>query len=133
VLAELGNPDMRTPIAQALAYPERISSGVEPLDLLAVAALHFEPPDFDRFPCLGLAYQALRDGEGAPAALNAANEVAVQRFLEGRLGFVDIPRLIARVMERTPASRLDSLDDVLATDAAARRMAERIAEEMKQP
>jgi 1-deoxy-D-xylulose-5-phosphate reductoisomerase len=130
VLAELGHPDMRTPIAQALAYPERIASGVEALDLFAVAALHFERPDSGRFPCLGLAYQALRDGESAPAAMNAANEVAVQRFREGRIGFVDIPEIITRVMERTPASRLESLDDVLAADAAARRMAGQIADKM---
>jgi 1-deoxy-D-xylulose-5-phosphate reductoisomerase len=127
VLAELGNPDMRTPIAQALAYPERISSGVEALDLFEVAALHFEPPDFARFPCLGLAYRALKDGESAPAALNAANEVAVQRFLEGRIGFVDIPEVIGRVMERTPASRLEALDEAFAVDAIARRMADEIA------
>ncbi|MDR0378992.1 MAG: 1-deoxy-D-xylulose-5-phosphate reductoisomerase, partial [Candidatus Accumulibacter sp.] len=125
VLAELGNPDMRTPIAQALAYPERIFSGVAPLDLFDVAALHFEAPDFGRFPCPGLAYRALREGESMPATLNAANEVAVQRFLEGRIGFVDIPGIIARVMERMPVSRLESLDDVLAADLAARRMAER--------
>ena len=131
VLAELGNPDMRTPIAQALAYPDRISSGVEPLDLFDVAALDFERPDFDRFPCLGLAYRALQDGNSAPAALNAANEVAVQRFLEGVIGFIDISRVIACVMERMPASRLDSLDDVLAADALARRMAEQIVEEIK--
>ena len=129
VLAELGHPDMRTPIAQALAYPERISSGVEALDLFDVAALHFEPPDFERFPCLGLAYRALKEGESAPATLNAANEVAVRCFLEGRLGFVDIPRIIARVMERTPASRLGSLDEVFAADAVARQMAERIVDE----
>jgi 1-deoxy-D-xylulose-5-phosphate reductoisomerase len=131
VLAELGNPDMRTPIAQALAYPERIASGVEPLDLFDVAALHFERPDFDRFPCLGLAYRALREGESAPVALNAANEVAVQRFLEGRVGFIDIDRIIARVMAEMPVSRLDSLDDVFAADAAARRMAERIVNEIR--
>ena len=130
VLAELGNPDMRTPIAQALAYPERIAAGVEPLDLFDVAALHFERPDFERFPCLALAYGALRDGDNAPATLNAANEVAVQRFLEGRIGFVDIAGVIARVMERMPAARLDTLDDVLAADAAARRMAERIVDGM---
>ncbi len=82
VVAELGNPDMRTPIAQALAYPERIVSGVGPLDLFEVATMHFEPPDTDRFPCLSLAYRALREGGSAPAVLNAANEVAVQRFLE---------------------------------------------------
>jgi 1-deoxy-D-xylulose-5-phosphate reductoisomerase len=130
VLAELGNPDMRTPIAQALAYPERIASGVEPLDLFDVAALHFERPDLDRFPCLGLAYRALKDGASAPATLNAANEVAVQRFLEGRIGFVDISQVIERVMERIPASGLYSLDDVLAADAAARRMAELVANEI---
>ncbi|MDR3299408.1 MAG: 1-deoxy-D-xylulose-5-phosphate reductoisomerase [Candidatus Accumulibacter sp.] len=132
VLAELGHPDMRTPIAQALAYPERIASGVEPLDLFAVAALHFERPDFDRFPCLGLAYQALREGESAPVALNAANEVAVRRFLEGHIGFLAIDLIVARVMEKMPVSRLDSLDDVFAADAAARRMAERIVDEIKQ-
>jgi 1-deoxy-D-xylulose-5-phosphate reductoisomerase len=132
VLAELGNPDMRTPIAQALAYPQRIASGVEALDLFKVAALHFERPDLERFPCLELAYRALREGESAPATLNAANEVAVQRFLEGRIGFLDIDRIIARVMERMPVSRLYALDDVLAADAAARRMAEQIADETKQ-
>ncbi|GHU28995.1 1-deoxy-D-xylulose 5-phosphate reductoisomerase [Betaproteobacteria bacterium] len=132
VLAELGNPDMRTPIAQALAYPERIDSGVGPLDLFDVAALHFERPDFDRFPCLGLAYQALKDGASAPATLNAANEVAVQQFLEGRIGFVDISQVIARVMERIPASGLYSLDDVLAADAVARRMAELVVDEINQ-
>jgi 1-deoxy-D-xylulose-5-phosphate reductoisomerase len=131
VLAELGNPDMRTPIAQALAYPERIASGVEPLDLFDMAALCFERPDFERFPCLGLAYQALKIGDSAPAVLNAANEVAVQRFLEGRIGFVDIPAIIERVMERMPVSRLESLGDVLAADAAARRTAAEIAGQMK--
>jgi 1-deoxy-D-xylulose-5-phosphate reductoisomerase len=132
VLAELGNPDMRTPIAQALAYPERIDSGVDPLDLFDVAALHFERPDFDRFPCLGLAYRALKDGASAPATMNAANEVAVQRFLEGRIGFVDISRVIARVMEQIPVSDLYSLEDVLAADAVARRMAELVVDEINQ-
>jgi 1-deoxy-D-xylulose-5-phosphate reductoisomerase len=130
VLAELGHPDMRTPIAQALAYPQRIASGVEPLDLFGVAALRFERPDAERFPCLGLAYRALKIGNSAPAALNAANEVAVQRFLERRIGFVDIPEIIERVMERMPVSRLESLDDVLAADAAARRIAEGVAGKM---
>jgi 1-deoxy-D-xylulose-5-phosphate reductoisomerase len=132
VLAELGYPDMRTPITQALAYPERIDSGVEPLDLFEVAALHFERPDFERFPCLGWAYRALKEGASAPATMNAANEVAVQRFLEGRIGFVDISQVIARVMEQIPASSLYSLDDVLAVDAAARRMAELIVDEISQ-
>lgn len=130
VLAELGNPDMRTPIAHALAYPERVSSGVEPLDLFEIALLNFEHPDFERFPCLELAYRALMDGDNAPATLNAANEIAVQAFLEGRIGFMDISRVIARVMDQAPASSLDSLDDVLSADAVARRIAEQVVGEI---
>lgn len=130
VLAELGNPDMRTPIAHALAYPERIASGVESLDLFKIASLDFERPDFDRFPCLGLAYRALKEGDSAPAVLNAANEVAVQAFLERRIGFTDIARVIARVMDLSPSSSLESLDDVLSADAAARRIAGQIAEQL---
>ena len=133
VVAELGNPDMRTPIAQALAYPERIVSGVGPLDLFEVATMHFEPPDTDRFPCLSLAYRALREGGSAPAVLNAANEVAVQRFLEGRLGFLDIVRTIVRAMDQVPSCRLETLDDVFAADAEARRAAEAIADAMERP
>ena len=133
VVAELGNPDMRTPIAQALAYPERIVSGVGPLDLFEVATMHFEPPDTDRFPCLSLAYRALREGGSAPAVLNAANEVAVQRFLEGRLGFLDIARTIVRAMDQVPSCRLETLDDVFAADAEARRAAEAIADAMERP
>lgn len=128
VLAELGHPDMRTPIAQALAYPERIASGVGPLDLFTLARLDFERPDPGRFPCLTLAYRALEKGGGAPAALNAANEVAVQRFLERRIGFTDIPRIIERVMEQIPASDIESLEEVLAIDVAARRLAEGMIE-----
>lgn len=124
VIAELGNPDMRTPIAHALAYPERIDSGVAPLDLFEIASLSFERPDFGRFPCLALAYRALREGGSSPAALNAANEVAVQAFFDGRTGFSGIPRVIAAVMDRLPSTRLDSLDDVLAADAEARKVAE---------
>ena len=126
VIAELGNPDMRTPIAHALAYPERIASGVEPLDLFTVASLGFERPDFDRFPCLGLAYRALSDGQSAPAAMNAANEVAVQAFLDGRIGFTAIPQIVGAVMDQTPVTSLASLADVLATDARARQCAERL-------
>ena len=133
VVAELGNPDMRTPIAQALAYPERIVSGVGPLDLFEVATMPFEPPDTDRFPCLSLAYRALREGGSAPAVLNAANEVAVQRFLEGRLGFLDIVRTIVRAMDQVPSCRLETLDDVFAADAEARRAAEAIADAMERP
>jgi len=124
VIAELGNPDMRTPIAHALAYPERIAAGVEALDLFKVASLDFERPDLVRFPCLSLAYRALREGGSMPATLNAANEVAVQAFLDGKIGFTAIPRVIADVMDHLPASGIDSLDDVLDADLAARQHAE---------
>ncbi|WP_404977009.1 1-deoxy-D-xylulose-5-phosphate reductoisomerase [Accumulibacter sp.] len=125
VIAELGNPDMRTPIAHALGYPERIAAGVEPLDLCRVAALHFEKPDHGRFPCLGLAYRALAQGGCAPATLNAANEVAVQAFLERRIAFTAIPRLIAEVLDRCPANCSPrSLGEVLAADRLARAVAD---------
>ena len=127
VIAELGNPDMRTPIAHALAYPERIAAGVEPLDLFKIASLHFERPDLERFPCLALAYRALRDGGSAPAALNAANEIAVQYFLDGKLAFPAIPKIIESVMDQTPVTPITSLADVLAIDAFARQIAEKIS------
>ena len=123
VLAQLGNPDMRTPIAHALAYPERIDPGVEALDLFAVASLGFERPDLDRFPCLRLAYRALQAGGSAPILLNAANEVAVASFLERRLAFGRIPELVEEVLERVAAAPVRSLEDVLAADALARRTA----------
>jgi 1-deoxy-D-xylulose-5-phosphate reductoisomerase len=123
VLAQLGNPDMRTPIAHALAYPERIDPGVEALDLFAVASLGFERPDLDRFPCLRLAYRALQAGGSAPILLNAANEVAVASFLERRLAFDRIPELVEEVLERVAAAPVQSLEDVLAADALARRTA----------
>ena len=124
VIAELGNPDMRTPIAHALAYPERIAAGVEPLDLFKIASLSFERPDFERFPCLSLAYRALSEGDSAPAALNAANEIAVQAFLDGIIGFTMIPKIIETVMDQSPIKALASFEDVLAADSAARRIAE---------
>ncbi|MBK1678778.1 1-deoxy-D-xylulose-5-phosphate reductoisomerase [Rhodocyclus tenuis] len=124
VLAELGNPDMRTPIAHALAYPERIASGVAPLDLFAIARLEFEAPDFERFPCLALAYRALKAGGSAPATLNAANEVAVEAFLDGRIGFTEISRIIAGVLEALPAVDVATLESVLAADRAARALAQ---------
>ncbi len=124
VIAELGNPDMRTPIAHALAYPERIVSGVEPLDLFGIASLHFERPDLQRFPCLALAYRALREGASAPAILNAANEVAVQAFLDGKISFTAIPRIIQAVMNRLPRCDLTSLADVLEVDSSTRRIAD---------
>ncbi len=123
VLAQLGNPDMRTPIAYALAYPERIDSGVAPLDLFQVAKLDFVAPDFIRFPCLLLAYQALRAGGTTPAILNAANEVAVAAFLDRRIGFLDIPRLIESVLAGLTRSEVHTLQDVLTADAAARAAA----------
>ena len=126
VLAELGNPDMRTPIAHALAYPERIASGVAQLDLTQVGTLQFEKPDFNRFPCLALAFDALRAGGTAPALLNAANEVAVQAFLDERIGFRRIDRVIARVMDEVPHGAASSIEAVMAQDALARAAAERI-------
>lgn len=128
VLAELGNPDMRTPIAHALAFPERIVSGVEPLDLFKLASLDFEEPDVERFPCLKLAYQALEAGQSAPATLNAANEIAVQAFLDGEIGFVTIAKVIAKVMDTADFFRLDTLEDVFAADHAARSLAKQIVE-----
>ncbi len=123
VLAQLGNPDMRTPIAYALAYPERIEAGVPSLDLFQIARLDFEAPDFERFPCLQLAYAALRAGGTAPAILNAANEIAVAAFLDRRLSFLGIPRLIEATLAALPAGPEGSLADVLAADAEARRIA----------
>ena len=123
VLAELGNPDMRTPIAQALAYPERIAAGVEPLDLFKVATLHFERPDDERFPCLALAYRALREGGSASATLNAANEVAVAAFLDRKIGFSAIPEIIAGTMDIVPVTALETLQDVLEADQQAREVA----------
>ena len=123
VLAQLGNPDMRTPIAHALAFPERIDSGVAQLDLTAMAALQFEKPDYQRFPCLALAFDALRAGGTAPALLNAANEVAVEAFLERRIGFRDIDRVVARVMHENDHGAAASIEAVMAQDGAARRAA----------
>jgi 1-deoxy-D-xylulose-5-phosphate reductoisomerase len=120
VIAQLGNPDMRTPIAYALAWPERIASGVAPLDLFAIARLDFVAPDLERFPCLALAYQALRAGGTVPALLNAANEVAVDAFLNHRIAFLDIPRLIESVMGAVSRTEAHQLQDVLDADAAAR-------------
>lgn len=122
VLAQLGHPDMRTPIAHALAWPRRIDAGLSPLDLFG-RRLDFQPPDYQRFPCLRLARDAAAAGGTAPALLNAANEVAVQAFLDRRIRFTDIAATIAEVMTRIPATAADSLEQVLAHDAAARRAA----------
>ena len=123
MLAQLGAPDMRTPIAQALAWPERFASGVQSLDLIAIGQLEFEPPDHVRFPSLTLARAAARAGGTAPTVLNAANEVAVQAFLDRRLNFVGISTVIDKVLQRLNASPVNALGDVLEADAAARRMA----------
>ncbi|AWA42396.1 1-deoxy-D-xylulose-5-phosphate reductoisomerase [Pseudomonas sp. 22105] len=123
VLAQLGNPDMRTPIANALAWPERIDSGVAPLDLFAVARLDFEAPDEERFPCLRLARQAAEAGNSAPAMLNAANEVAVAAFLDGRVRYLEIASIIEEVLNLEPVVALDDLDAVFTADATARTLA----------
>jgi 1-deoxy-D-xylulose-5-phosphate reductoisomerase len=129
VLAQMGSPDMRTPIAQALAWPQRLASGVQFLDLLQVARLDFEAPDLQRFPCLGLAIAAARAGAEMPAVLSAANEVAVEAFLEGRLNFAGIERVIGDVMNGwLSTGGTPDLDAVLAADARARALAtERLA------
>jgi 1-deoxy-D-xylulose-5-phosphate reductoisomerase len=124
VLAQLGNPDMRTPISHALAWPERIDSGVAPLDLFAVARLDFQAPDEQRFPCLRLARQVAEIGGTAPAVLNAANEIAVQAFLERRIRFPQIASIIEDVLNLEPAVEVESLDSVLLADASARAHAE---------
>ena len=122
VLAQLGNPDMRTPIANALAWPERIDSGVAPLDLFAIARLDFQAPDPHRFPCLRLARQAAEAGHSAPAVLNAANEVAVEAFLQRRIRFPEIAGMIEQVLEQEPVVPLTSLDAVFAADQRAREL-----------
>jgi 1-deoxy-D-xylulose-5-phosphate reductoisomerase len=124
VLAQMGNPDMRTPIAHALGCPERLTSGVESLDLAAIGRLDFEPPDEQRFPALRLARAAVEAGGSAPAALNAANEVAVAAFLAGRIAFTGIAHLNERVLNAHSVVALRDLDDVLAADAWARQAAE---------
>ncbi|MBE0489589.1 MAG: 1-deoxy-D-xylulose-5-phosphate reductoisomerase [Halomonas sp.] len=124
VIAQLGNPDMRTPIAYGLGWPERIDAGVAALDLFQVARLDFEAPDEVAFPCLRLAREAMAAGGTAPAVLNAANEVAVEAFLAGRLSFNGIAELVARVQDAEPVQAVRDLESVLEADARARRAAE---------
>jgi 1-deoxy-D-xylulose-5-phosphate reductoisomerase len=123
MIAQLSNPDMRVPIAHALGFPERIESGAAPLDLAAIGQLAFERPDAQRFPCLGLAYAALQAGGTAPAILNAANEVAVAAFLDGKLRYTAIPQVIGHALERVAPAAAESLDSVLDADREARRCA----------
>ncbi|QNK03917.1 1-deoxy-D-xylulose-5-phosphate reductoisomerase [Dyella telluris] len=127
VLAQLGNPDMRTPIAHAMAHPERVDSGVAPLDLTRMANLSFHAPDLVRFPCLRLGLQVLRDGCAASVTLNAANEVAVDAFLREQIRFTDIARVVERTLERLPAlAPSATLDDILAADDLARVVSRQI-------
>jgi len=123
MLAQLGNPDMRTPIAHALAWPERVDAGVARLDLAEIGALNFSAPDPERFPCLELARAALAAGGSAPAILNAANEVAVASFLERSLSFDGIARVCAEALARSPARPIATLDDALEADALGRSLA----------
>ena len=126
VLAQLGTPDMRTPISYTLAWPRRMTSPSARLDLGEIATLTFESPDSERFPALRLAREALKTGGSAPTILNASNEVAVAGFLGGDLGFLDIPRVVEETLEKIPASVIGSVDDVLSVDKAARQVAEEI-------
>ena len=124
VLAQLGNPDMRTPIAYALGYPERLQSGVSSLDLFKIGRLDFEAPDTDKFPCLRLAFDALKVGGNAAAIMNAANEVAVDAFIKEKIGFTDIPALIESVMESSQIKAVNDLEVLIVSDKEARIAAE---------
>ena len=124
VLAQLGNPDMRTPIAYCLGLPERIDSGVGDLDFDALSALTFQKPDFDRFPCLKLAYEAMNAGGAAPCVLNAANEAAVSAFLDGQIKFTDIAKTVAHCLAQDFSDGLGNIENLLAQDAVTRRQAQ---------
>jgi 1-deoxy-D-xylulose-5-phosphate reductoisomerase len=128
VLAQLGTPDMRTPIACALAWPRRMAAPSARLDLAKIGSLTFEAPDSERFPSLKLAREALQTGGAAPTILNAANEVAVLGFLQTRIGFLEIPRVVGLTLERIPNHPLGTLGDVFETDRLARQAASEIAE-----
>ena len=123
VLAQLGQPDMRTPIAYGLAWPERIEAGVAPLNLTQLASLHFSEPELARFPCLALAFAAAKAGGTAPTVLNAANEVAVAAFLDAGLPYLQIPAVVEKTLNAIALTNADSLEDILSTDAQARKVA----------
>jgi len=125
VMAQLGNPDMRTPIAYSLGFPERINSGVKQLDIFEVAQLNFSKPDFERYPCLRLAYEAHHIGGYATIALNAANELAVEAFLNKKISFTDIPLVIETALQEAPTGTPSIIDDILAQDDASRIIATR--------
>ena len=124
VMAQMGNPDMRTPIAYAMAWPERIHSGVSHLDLFEVAQLNFQRPDFGRYPCLHLAIEAMRTGGSASTIVNAANEVAVDAFLNRQMGYLDIARVIEYTLNKMSVERVSTVDQVLAVDQQARQIAQ---------
>ncbi|MDX1381550.1 MAG: 1-deoxy-D-xylulose-5-phosphate reductoisomerase, partial [Xanthomonadales bacterium] len=130
VLAQLGAPDMRTPIAHALAWPERLESGVERLNLVDAGPLEFRAPDLERFPCLRLAFDALRAGGNAPLVLNAANEIAVEAFLQGQLPFLGIAAAVADVLDRCAGPGAEDLDGLLAQDADARTCADEVVRQL---
>jgi 1-deoxy-D-xylulose-5-phosphate reductoisomerase len=130
VLAQLGTPDMRTPIAYALSWPERIDAGVERLQLARMSDLSFREPDLQRFPCLGLAFAALHEGASAPVTLNGANEVAVEAFLNEQIRFDQISTLVGEVMQGSEKHAVNSLEDVVEFDAMARRKATEIMRTM---
>ena len=131
VIAQLGVTDMRLPIQYACSYPDRWDGSLPPLDLVAAGRLDFLPPAFDRFPCLGLAYRALRAGETLPVVLNAANEVAVGAFLDRKLGFMMIPRVIQKTMESHTAEPVSTLQAVQRADRWARERALDVAQELE--
>ena len=131
VLAQMGNPDMRIPIAHALAWPERFESGAKELNIFDVRRMDFEEPNLDRFPCLRLAYQAIHAGGTMPAVLNAANEIAVEAFLHREIRFTEIPAVIEQVMDSIPVSKADSLEVILQKDSESRAAAKRYIAEIK--
>jgi 1-deoxy-D-xylulose-5-phosphate reductoisomerase len=130
VLAQLGQPDMRTPIAYGLAWPERIDAGVAPLSLTQLASLSFAEPELARFPCLSLAFAAAKAGGTAPAVLNAANEIAVAAFLDEGLPYLQIPVVVEEVLNAIPASDASSLELILSIDARAREAAKAVVKDI---
>jgi 1-deoxy-D-xylulose-5-phosphate reductoisomerase len=130
VLAQMGNPDMRVPIAYSMAWPERFDSGVEPLNIFDVRRMDFEEPNLERFPCLRLAYEAIKKGGIIPTILNAANEIAVEAFLNERVRFTDIPIIIERCMEKFEVKPANTLDIILGADQQARLVSQQIINEL---
>jgi 1-deoxy-D-xylulose-5-phosphate reductoisomerase len=130
VIAQMGNPDMKTPIAYCLAWPERIEAGVKPLDFYQLAGLEFEQPDFERFPCLALAVEAIKIGKSAPCILNAANEIAVDAFLNEKIKFTQIALIIKRTLSRSSFEELTNLEQIIQSDKNARALALVVIQEL---